>query len=238
MRKHAFVLLGAVFITFLMAQPVQASPTSVTYPDREGDLARWFIVVSIDPYNYILGPPIPAKSAIGRVGYCDILEASLMLDEARDAYVFEMTVAGDLPSKGIIPGTSYVIWSFCPQFDEPGPNWDFWNGGDVALEYDGTNYRAIFWDTRPVMQTGNPGDILEIPLDFDIEGPTLSITVPTALFDVDHFYWFFRTVWLGGGYDPYRMKGGPYVMPDINDPEYAVTPYPGYYLPWLPWSTA
>lgn len=45
----------------------------------------------------------------------------------------------------------------------------------------------------------------------------------------------FRTVVLGGDCHVHRMKGGYYIMPDINDPEYAVTPFPCFYMPWLPW---
>lgn len=230
--RSAWVLLGVVFIAFLMVQPVRAAPPAVSYPDQANDLARWRYVVSIDPYWYVNGPPIPRDSAIGKAGYCDILEASLTSDE--NSYYFEMTVAGRLPSQGIIPGVNYVIWSFAPQFDAPGTDWNYFNGGDVVLQWDGAEYRGIFWDTRPVLQ----GDgITETNLAFSVDGSSLTVTVPKNLFGQDSFYWFFRVVVLGGQYNPYTGKGGPFIVVDTTDPQFAVNPipYPGYYYPWLLW---
>lgn len=216
----------------MIAHPVDASSSAI-YDDREGDLARWTEIVSLDPFEYVTLAPIPADSAIGKVGYCDILEASLAL--VGDSYVFGMRVAGDMPSEGIIPGVNYVLWSFCPQFDPAGSGWDFWNGGDVALIWDGTSYRAVFWDTRTYPTSG---EILETPVDFTESGQMLTITVPKELFGVDPYYWFFRVVVLGGQHDFYTFKGGPYIEVDMTDPVHATTPYPGYYYPWLPWPTA
>jgi hypothetical protein len=221
-----------MFVALLMAQPVHATPVSVSYLDEQGDLARWNLVysASTDPYVYYTDALIPELSPIGRVGYCDILQGSLT--EERGSYVFGMKVAGDLPTSGQTPGVCYVIWAFWPQFSE-----NYWDCWDVVLVWDGASYSGAVWDYRPCMETEDQTDRTETPVEFLVGGSTLEIIVPARMFPQDDFYWVFRTVAVIGEYDFDRFKCGVDFSVDWTDPEYAVTPYPDNYasLPWLPW---
>lgn len=233
MRRSAYVLLGSMLIALFMAQPVHATPISVSYSDEQGDLARWNLVYSAttDPYMYYPDALIPELSPIGCVGYCDIREGSLT--QKGGNYVFGMTVDGDLPADEQISGVCYLGWMWWVQF---GDN-DYWDCWDVVLLWDCTDYSAVVWDYRPCMDTNDQADMIETPVEFVVDGPTLKVIVPASLFPQDDFYWLFRTVVWVGHYTFDSYSRGQDFSVDWTDPEHVVTPFPDDLpsLPWLPW---
>jgi hypothetical protein len=233
-RRYTIALFGSLIVVMMLAQPVSAGSSTVSYPDRPDDLAKNWGITSLDPFNYILVRPWSEGSKVGQAGYCDILNG--WLTHKGDSYVFGIEVAADLPTEGIIPGVSYVIWGFYAFFSNDGND-----GLDIFLLWDGESYQAFVQDSRPWM-SGGTWTYTEIP--YTIDGAKLTLTVSARLFDIpSEFCWCFKTLMvMAGTFNPLPtdysdLKGGTILWADLTDPQYATSPVPFpaiWYLPQLP----
>jgi hypothetical protein len=210
----------------MLAQPVSAASITMSYSDNENDLSKFRWVTSLDPYNYVIAAPWPANSKVGKVGYCDIESASLTFDG--ESYVFEMKMAQDLPSNGLIPGVNTVFWGFPMLFSA-----DFNDALDVWLQWDGEDYQALVQDSRPIMGGGN-WEYTSIP--YEVKDDKLTLKVNDEQFDIPpDFVWFFRVVLMTATFDVSDFRGGQLIIVDLTDSGLGVCP-PSYPRgPWLSW---
>jgi len=223
MRKVVVALLSAIVVGLMLIPSVSAGKSvMVTVPDREGDLAKYNVQVTIWRANGVAISTIPSwgdNAPVLQSSYVDMVSVSFGM--VKGTYVFGMKLAADLPQAGtpLAPGIVYLTWTL---WIEDGP-WTPTSGSSTlyqaGLDFDGSSYYAWLFDYR----TG-----AETPLPFTIDGSTFQLQISPASIDNLSSFW-----WEGGTFVAKQSYFAPPWLIDAMDMGVAPNQV-GTSLPWPP----
>jgi len=212
----------------MLAMPVSAGSKTVTFSDRQGDLANKSLYCW-GQGSHVVGDPngwFSGNSPVSDAGYLDMRSGWISIDGR--AVNMGLTVASPVPTDGKLPqGISEVRWA-----------WLLWTTIDTTV---GSNYAPygvyIIWNDNGLSAvfvdrtSGSPPYMLTY-LDanaFSVEGSTLTASIRLASIP-GVIAWFCETIMLSGHPWPLDQNpsSGGWNLADLTD-------FQGPLAIWWPW---